>query len=114
MANYLNMFRKPDCMDALTILLFFAYTYGIGFAISKIAKNSDNFLERNLMRIGIGLAALPLLGVILNLLHIPLDCRIFLILSLIIPVYFIFKNYGGIKLKIKLRRSDIYLLIVLI
>src|SRR3989338_2190861 len=67
------------------------------------------------MKIGLGLGAIPLLAVILNLLHIPLDWRIFLALSLIAPLYTIFRSRGRVKLpNIALTKSNVYILIVLI
>ncbi len=104
-------------MSIITIILFFLYSWGLGFTVTSFTKNSDNFLERNLIRIGIGLAVIPLVGVILNLLHIPLDWRIFLILALIYPIACLAKNYKQIKLpefKLKIRKSDIAILVVLL
>ena len=103
-------------MSAITILLFFIYTYGLGFTISKLVKSSDSFLEKNIMRIGIGLATLPLLGVLLDLINIPLDWKIFLVLSLAYPLYYLFSNIKSNKpnLKLKIRKSDIYVLIVIV
>ena len=65
----------------ITIILFFVYSWGLGFTATKFLKNSENFLERNLMRIGIGLGIFIVLAALLNMLHIPLDWKIFLILS---------------------------------
>ncbi len=97
-----------------SILLFFAYTYGMGFSISRVAKNSENFIERNIMRIGIGLAAFVVLGIILNAVGIPLDWKIFLAASLIPAAIIGIKGYasgkGGLELKIK--QSDIITLLV--
>lgn len=101
-------------MSVATIILFFAYTYGIGFAVTNFLKNSENFLERNLMRIGIGLGVLPFLIVVFSWLHIPLDWRIFLIVSLIFPVFYLFKNYKHLKFNLKLNKSNLYTLIVLL
>lgn len=101
-------------MSYLTIFLFFIYTYGLGFSITFFIKNSENFLERNLMRIGIGLGVLSILGIFLNLLHIPLDWKIFLLLSLIIPCYYIIKNKKIVTPSLKLTKSNINIIIVLI
>jgi len=101
-------------MSYLTILLFFIYTYGLGLSITFFIKNSENFLERNLMRIGIGLGILPILGIFLNLLHIPLDWKIFLLLSLIIPCYSIIKKKKIVTPSLKLTKSNINIIVVLI
>lgn len=58
-------------MSFITILLFFIYTWGLGFALTSFVKNSQNFFERNLMRIGIGLGVIPILGVFLILFIFP-------------------------------------------
>jgi len=79
-------------------------------------KNSNNFLERNLIRIGIGLGVLPFLFVLFNLLHIPIDWRIVLAISLVIPIFVLFKNVkGGFKMPgINITKSNITILIVLL
>ena len=66
------------------------------------------------MRIGIGLGVLPILGIFLNLLHIPLDWKIFLLLSLIMPCYYIIKNKKIVTPSLKLTKSNINITIVLI
>ena len=64
---------------SFAIILFFIYTWGLGFAATMLLKNSENGLERNLMRIGIGLGIFPILAVFLNLVRIPLVWHIFFI-----------------------------------
>ncbi len=78
-------------MSLITILLFFVYSWGFGFTATRFIKNPDNFIERNLIRIGIGLAIIPLILVLLNLVHIPIDWRLIFLLSVASPVYSIFK-----------------------
>src|SRR3989344_228355 len=96
-------------MSILTILLFFIYTLGLGFSLSFFLKNSENFLERNIMRIGFGLGTIPILGVILNILNIPLDWRVFLLLSVIAPIYFLYANFKkGFDFGFKLTKADLY------
>jgi len=67
----------------ITIILFFVYCYGLGLGLSRFTKESEDFLERFVMRIGIGLAIIPALGLLLNVLKIPIDWKIFLGLSII-------------------------------
>jgi len=100
-------------MSIITILLFFVYCYGLGFTVSSFVKNSDNFLERNLMRIGFGLSLLPFLALILNLVKIPADWRIILILSLVYPIFYLLKNYKKFNFSIKLTKSNLSILIML-
>ena len=94
-------------MNLLTITLFFIYTYCLGFTISSFVKNSENFLERNLMRIGFGLSLLPFLALALNIVKIPADWRIILILSLAYPLYYLFRNYNKFNFSFKLTKTNL-------
>ena len=97
-----------------SIVLFFIYTFCLGFTATSFVKNSENFLERNLMRLGIGLSLLPFLGLILNLLHIPIDWKILLVLSLIYPLYYMSRYRPKPKFKIKITKTDISILTMLV
>ena len=102
-------------MSIITILLFFIYTWGLGTALTLFTKNSDNFLERNIMRAGIGLGIFVVLSVLLNFLHIPLDWKIFLTLSLLGPSYLAYKQYKTKKFSFpKLTTSNLYIFLVFI
>ncbi|MBI2658414.1 glycosyltransferase family 39 protein [Candidatus Woesearchaeota archaeon] len=101
-------------MSYLTIMLFFAYSFCLGFTITFFAKKQDNFLERNLMRIGFGIAFLPFLGLILNLLRIPIDWRIILALSLAYPAFYLIKNRPKPKLQLKITKTDLSILAMLV
>jgi len=100
----------------LTILLFFVYTWGFGYSMTFFFKNSENWLERNLMRIGFGLGGFIVVGVLLNFLGIILDWKIFLALALLGPIVGLVKSKGKItKLeKIKLNKLDFVVFIVLL
>src|SRR3989344_9230932 len=101
-------------MVYLSILVFFALTFFLGYSATSFVKNSENFLERNLMRVGIGLALIPLVGLILNTLHIPIDWKIILGLGLIYPVYYaiMFRPKPGLKFKVT--KTDMNILIMLL
>jgi len=101
-------------MGVVTILLFFVYCYGLGFTISSFVKNSENFLERNLMRLGFGLSLLPFLGLVLNIIKIPADWRIILVLSLIYPIYYLVRNYRKFNFTFKLTKTNISIYILII
>ncbi len=101
-------------MSIITIVLFFIYCYGVGFTISSFVKNSDNFLERNLMRIGFGLSMLPFLAIVLNIIKIPADWRIILLLSLAYPIYCLFRNYNKLNFTFKLTKTDLSIFAMLV
>ena len=101
-------------MSIITIVMFFIYCYGLGFTISSFVKNSDNFLERNLMRIGFGLSFLPFLALVLNMAKIPSDWRILLLLSIAYPIYHLFRNYNKFNFTLKLTRTDLSILAMLV
>lgn len=101
-------------MSILTIILFFIYTYGLGYSVTYFLKKQESVLEKHLMRVGIGLGTLPLLIAILNLIKVPLDWRIFLVISLAVPVYSLIKNKGMKLEKITLTKSNIYALVALL
>ena len=79
-------------MNIVTILLFFIYMWGFGFTATNWLKNNINPLERNLIRIGIGMGVFVMVGVLMNLVHIPLDWKIFLALSLVYPLMCLYKS----------------------
>jgi len=66
------------------------------------------------MRIGIGLGTAVILGMLLNLLHIPIDWKIFLVISLILPAYDLILKRKTPNFKFKLTKSNISILIVLL
>jgi len=73
------------------------------------------------MRLGVGLGIFIIIGVILNLLEIPIDWRIFLVLSLIYPGFKLFQKIraGELSTKLnfsqfKLTKSNLNILIVLL
>lgn len=81
-------------MDLTTILLFFIYTWGLGFTLHSLlkVKEAEELWEKQIMRIGVGLCVFIVLAVLLNLLHLPLTWWLFLILSLAYPIFFTLKN----------------------
>ena len=80
-------------MPILSIILFFLYTWGFGTGLGLLVRESEDFLERNLMRIGTGLGAMLAFGLLLNLLRIPFDLRIFLSISLLLVFTKIYRDF---------------------
>ncbi len=78
--------------DYLTIILFFIYSFGFGYTLLSLLrlKEDDNFFFRNAVRLGVGLSIIPLLGVVLNQLYIPLHWVVFFVLSVLYPAFRIF------------------------
>lgn len=114
-------------MSLITIILFFLYAWGLGHSIVGTLVRIENQYERNLMRIGLGLALFIIIGTLFNLLGIPLHWWIFLLLSLISPTICFsldlikkskdksFENTKNtFKLDLKLSKSNLYIWIVII
>lgn len=98
-----------------SIVIFFIIMAGLGFSLMELTslKIKRDF-EKILMSLGLGLGVFPILAVTLNLLKIPLDWKIFLIISLITPIIKIIKNKKIPKIKLVFNKSTIYIIIVLI
>jgi len=103
-------------MEILSVILFFLYTWGFGFTVSAFVKECDGFFEKNLCRIGIGLFTVPLAGLLLSALKIPVDWRIFLVISSVYPLYSIINNYKNFELNLnfKFKKSDFVLFFVIV
>src|SRR3989338_995262 len=101
-------------MSFISILLFFVCSFSLGFTVSSFVKNSENFLERNLMRLCFGLSLLPFAAIILNAMKIPSDWRIVLAISLVYPIYHSFRNFKKFKFSFKLTKTDISIFIMLL
>ena len=100
-------------MSFITIILFFVYTWGLGFGLLDLVKvkQADNEFEKQFMRIGVGLGVFPVIVVLFSLLHIPLYWWLFLILSLVMPIL----RVKSFKVpKIGLTKANIYSLIMLV
>src|SRR3989338_4100315 len=76
----------------LSIFLFFVYAWGLVFTATYFLKKPLHFFERFFLNIGVGLGIFPILSIILNFLRIPLDWKIFLMLSVAFPLYFFGKK----------------------
>ena len=75
-------------ISVLTTILFFVYFWGLGFTATYwLNDKSENALERFFLRIGMGMGVFPLLAIILNFFHVPLDWKIFLVLSVGFPLF---------------------------
>lgn len=104
------------------ILLFFVYLWGFGYSVTYFLKKgtfSKSWLERQLMNMGIGLGVWSILIIIVNQIGLPLDWKLFLLWSLVIPVFSLYEYIAenGLKLKIpapKLKKSTIYIIIAII
>ncbi|MFH1850456.1 MAG: hypothetical protein ABH879_09850 [archaeon] len=83
-------------MELFTIAVFLVITWGLGFSLTFWLKAAKDNAERNIMRAGVGLSAIPVLGSVLNLLHIPIDWRAFLLAGMIVPLYSLYSHRQGI------------------
>lgn len=91
-------------ISVITILLFFIYLWGLGFSCTYFiylkSQQKPDFVERHIMNLGIGLGAFAILAVIINFFRIPLDWKLFLVLSLIVPIYAGFKELKAKSFKL--------------
>ena len=103
-----------DLSQLVSIILFFVIMWGLGLSLTFFIKNKAGFFEKNIMNVAIGIAFFAVLAALLAILKIPLYWFIFLILALIVPVFYLFKNKSNLKFSFGLKKSHIYLLIILI
>ena len=102
-------------MEFFSIAFFLVVLYGFGSSISFIAKESEDFLERHLMRFGVGLGIMPAFGLLLNLLRVPLDWRIFIIASLLVltvKYYSDYKKNEFFNIKFNLNLYSVFMLVL--
>lgn len=103
-------------MSILTIILFFLYFFGWGYTFLRLLKlkESDDWVERQVMRIGMGIPLVIVGGVLLNLVNIPLYWWLFL-LPLGYPLYhFLRARPLSYKPHIQLTKKNILYLILLL
>src|SRR3989338_1326921 len=106
----------------ITIVLFLVYLLGLGFTSLYFLPKPESRSERHLLYIMMGLGVFPILAIVLNFLHIPLDWKVFLGLSLIFPVYVFGNKLLKQELKLsafpssqfKLPKSSLFLLAALL
>ena len=109
-------------MGIISVGLFFIYMWGFGFGLLKLLRVKEGaFLERQLMRTGIGISAISILAIIFSLIGIPLDWKIFLIISVLGPLIYLARNFKILESKIKnfelktcLRKSNLNVFLVLL
>ena len=102
-------------MEFFSIVFFLIVLYGFGSSISFIVRESDDFLERHLMRLGIGLGIVPAFGLLLNLLRVPLDWRIFIIASLLILAiksYLDYRKNEFFNVKLNVNLYSLFMLVL--
>jgi hypothetical protein len=92
----------------------------MGYSVSFFVRKSVDPIERWVMTAGFGLAAFAVLSIFLNLIRIQLHWIIFLVLSLIFPVYCIYRHVSkhGLKLylspKLRLSKSTVYAILAIL
>ncbi len=96
----------------ISTILFTSIIYSLGLTLTFFSRK--NSFELIVSRLGIGIGAFPVLGLIFNTLKIPLDWRIFLCVSLSYPVYHIIKKKRLPKLSFQKIHFDKTVFILLI
>lgn len=118
----------------ITIILFLVYLLGLGFTVTYSLRKPEHRGERLLLYLAMGLGILPILAILINFLHLPLDWKLFLVLSLLFPTYILGRKIQKKELKLnelkllsfaskltsfkltsfKLTKSSLYLTVVLL
>ncbi len=75
--------------SVITIILFFVYLLGLGFTATYFLRKPEHFGERLILYLAMGLGLFPIVSTILNFVHLPLDWKVFLLLSQAFPVYIV-------------------------
>ncbi|HLC65824.1 MAG TPA: hypothetical protein VJI46_06915 [Candidatus Nanoarchaeia archaeon] len=101
-------------MSIISIILFFIYTLGLGHTLSAFFKKSESFIEQIVMEVAFGLGIIPILLVLINLVRIPVDWKVLLALSIIYPLYDLYKNYKKIKITFPKKINITYLILFLL
>lgn len=87
-------------MQVFSIIYFISVTVMTGTLIDLTVKDwKADWLEKLIIRFGVGLAAFSVIGVILNLLRIPLDYRVFLLVAGTIFCGALFRNRSFCRVK---------------
>ncbi len=98
-----------------SVILFFIYSWGFGYLLTKFVTAADNFIERNIMRIGLGVGLWVTLGVIFSLIHIPLNWWLFLILALAAPLYDLIQSKGNVEFTgFRINKRNIYAILAIV
>jgi hypothetical protein len=83
-----------------SITYFFIVTLLTGALIDLLVRDWEaDWLEKLVMRFGVGIAAMSVIGVILNLAQIPLDYRVFLGVGVLITIGAFVRNRSFISIK---------------
>lgn len=117
--NLNNLNNQLWIMSVLTILLFFLYLWGLGYTATSYLKKEERGLASVLVDACIGLGIFPFLAILLNFLHLPLDWKLFLVISMAFPAFSLFKKIKSNDLKfrlptIRVKKSLFVLFIVLV
>ena len=77
----------------ISIIYFFLLITGLGYSISYLFKiKFNNIWEQIIMILGFGLGIFPILSSFIGILHITIHWLIFLLISMIIPIYSLVKK----------------------
>ena len=95
-------------MSVLSIVVFFLLSFSFGYILTFFVKPWGSALERFFMRVGIGMAVVIVLAVVMNLVGIILDWKIFLVLSLLILASILVYNRRNLTFSLKITKEDAY------
>ncbi len=99
-------------MVLIAALYFLVVAFLLGYSLTSWKSAFKDGSEAVIMGVGIGLSSIPLLGVILNVVGMPIHWALILLLSLLLPIYRLAR--GRVRLSIGKFKLDKYLIILLV
>src|SRR3989344_850487 len=88
-------------MGAISVLVFFIVMWGLGaLALSPVRTPKISFISE-VMRLGVGVCTFIILSLLLNLLHIPLDWKIYLVIALAGIGLFYYQHRNSISVSLE-------------
>ena len=106
--------------EFLSVVIFLVTIWCLGYSISRLLKPEEDLFKQNILRLGLGLGLFAVLSIIFGYLAIPLDWKIFLLISVLgaatLKIIDIVKDKedSAFKFSLKFKKKHIVYLIVLI
>lgn len=89
----------------LALIYLIVLSLLLGYSITWFIKREDTTMEKVFTCLMLGLALFPILSVVMSIVHIPIIWWLFLLISIIVPIYSLFRT----DWKFSANKGDIYL-----